>query len=466
MTRKPIRALALLSGLGIIAAAIGLAQVPLPSQEAPVPRTLTGHAAPTRTLVACPPLTGDNPRTLGLARTLSGQPATGRLRGAQIVDLEAGEDAIARGSMPSAAGAIVEADPVGGQPAQALGVVAARGGGDHFGLATALCRPPQAVTWFAGGAATNGHTVALELVNPSAKAVTVTIEAWGGAGPAAWARSSVLVAAGSATTVPLSQRMAGEARTAWRVSATGPGIAAFALAWGITGMSPTGYDALAATQPGEDLTIPLGADPADASVRLVNTTDSDATYTIDLVSAAGSTPLAGARRQILAGGSVADVSLAGVGKTTLAVRIRSTRPLVAGARLAGAATTVASRAQNLGEALGVDTDVEARDAAWASPVDALRAGTLIVAPGTTGRAVIATSAATTVRLRGPDGTTQTRRLGAHAASALTLKEGVYRLEATTAVTVGVSLSAGEGLSWLPLAPAPTNAVAATVDLRP
>ncbi|MBD3690075.1 hypothetical protein H8R18_01865 [Nanchangia anserum] len=467
MTSRRATAAAVLSGVAILAGIAGLGLADLPSRDPAPHRLVNAHASPTRTVVACPPLPGNSGQTFSAARSLGDDVPHARLRSSTVTSLRPSGDGMASGRVDSASGALIEADPVGDSPAQALGLIVARGGGDTFGLAAAQCRSPQPITWFLGGDAGDGHTIEMTLVNPSTRAVTATIDAWGASGPAAWARSSILVEAGSSVSVPLSERIVGEERPAWRVSATGTGVVAFAQVSGLAGVSEDGYDSLPPASLESEQTIAIGSVGLDdATVRLLNPHGDEATYTIDIVTAHGTTPLPGGS-QTLTAGSVADVSLAGSGKDALALRVRSSRTIAAAVRAQGPQVRIASDSADLGAALGVDTSVATRDIAWASASSAQTGGTVIVPTGVRAEIVgVAGDEASRVTVAASSTDPVTMNVAAGRAASHELGPGIYTVDATTPLTLGVRLYTDDGISWVPVSPAPADAVTARVDVRP
>lgn len=467
MNTRMTRVLAWVSALALLAGFGSLTLVPWRVHAQPEREIVSGHATPTRQVVACAPLPGDDQLTWGVARSLGEGTPSGRLRGSEVADLSEVAPGFAAATITSSAGALVEADPIGVDPSQAGGLTFAGGSGEHFGIAAAPCRAPRPVAWFVGGDATGGRNVDLALVNPTDQAVTVTIEAWGASGAAEWARASVTVPAGSSDTVPISERMIGEDRPAWRVSATGPGIVAYAIVSGLSGQSPTGYDALPLAQTALDQTIPLGTEtPGRATLRLVNPGDEAAVYAIDLIGEDGTAPLADTSRLTLAPSRVVDVDLTGAPSGTLAVRVRSTQPVVATAHLPGPETTIAGDEAPLAESLGVDASVPATDAAWAGAPLPQPAGTLLVPPGVRARVVVTAATDAEITLTPLAGDEKHHTVAAGEGRTLDLSEGLYRFTASAPVSVGSWLVRGDAVAWVAPIAAPAQAVATTVDLRP
>lgn len=457
-----------ITAVGVILVLALLAVIPTPQFEAASPRHLVGHAAATTQGAACPSLDGADGTTLALARAVGKTAPAGRLAGAGVSQLRPVAPGLAQASQDDASGAIITAEPADGAASQPFGAVAAHGSSERFGLAAALCRGPRTLTWFVGGDASEGRTVVVTLVNPSSAPVTVTIDVWSATGEADWAQVSVVVKPGSSQQVPLSERIVGQTRLAWRVSATGAGIVAFAQTYGTDGLSPTGWEAIpAAPSPAATLIIPLAtANVADGKVRLVNPSSTRATYSIEVVSRSGSQALPGATHAVLAPGAVSDISLAGVSDGVRAVRVHASHALVGAALIPGAETSVDSGNADLGAQLGVDTSVKGRDVAWSAAVAPTTAGTLIVPADTEGQVIGYAAQTTRIRLVGTDGAAHTIDIAAHSTGELGLSPGVYTLSSPKPVSVGVALAREAGVAWLPVVAAQDDAAASRVLLWP
>lgn len=237
----------------------------------------------------------------------------------------------------------VEAEPVDGARALAVGAALARtGSGDLRGLAGATCQEPVASAWLVGGGTEVGSSARLVLANPGATPATVTLRVWGATGPLEPGQAgTVLVPAGTEQAVLLEAVAPDQSRLAVHLEASGGQVAAWIQDSSLRGFVPTGTDLAApAAEPATTVVVPgvllaeSAVDDVDAALlRIVNPGPEPATVSLRLLGPDGEVTVPGAEQTPVEAGSVTDVPLAGVPAGAYAAELVSDVPVTAAALL-------------------------------------------------------------------------------------------------------------------------------------
>lgn len=258
---------------------------------------------------------------------------------------------------------VLRAEPVEGVTALVAGASLARtDAGDLRGLAAAACQEPAASAWIVGGATELGSSARLVIDNPGATPATVTLEAWGPAGPIDPGQAgTVLVPAGGERAVLIESFAAEQSRIAVHLTASGGRVAAWLQDSALRGFTPAGTDLAApAAEPSTTAVVPglvlpeTSIDDDDAAVlRILNPNAEETTASLRLLGADGETSIPGAEEITLEPGAVTDVSLAGVPAGAYAADLRADLPITAAAMLT-----------RIGSPLPDDPDQPVVDRAW------------------------------------------------------------------------------------------------------
>ncbi len=230
--------------------------------------------------------------------------------------------------------------------------------GDAAGFAAASCAAPVADAWFAAGATTTGRTSVLLLANPSAAAARVAVRIWTEDGPLAdTGGTEIAVPAGDRRAVSLAGLAPSAGGLVVRVTSSGARIGAAVEQRTVRGLESGGVDIAGATAaPARRQTI-TGMRVAGAAavaetqreddygdlqpvVRVLLPGSKPADVAISVRSSAGGAPITAGRR--VAAGVVTDFPIRGLADGTWSVEVRSSVPLVAGARVSVVADAGAS----------------------------------------------------------------------------------------------------------------------------
>jgi hypothetical protein len=238
---------------------------------------------------------------------------------------------------------VIQADPVGSEPARAAGVTSALvTAGDLRGLAAAGCQRPSADLWLVGGSTMISSSADLVIDNAGSTASDVSVELWGPSGKVELVGDQhVLVAPGAEQVVVLAGIAAEQRRIVVHLSAAGGNVTAHVQDSLLNGFTPEGTDlvvpgaAPATRQVVSGLVVGAStvsdADPAVLSVLAPGTTA--ATAQVTLLGADGVTALPGANSIELVPGQVTDVPLGGLPAGAYTAVIDAPVPVVAAAMI-------------------------------------------------------------------------------------------------------------------------------------
>lgn len=203
--------------------------------------------------------------------------------------------------------------------------------GDIAGLAGVGCTPPLQDQWLVGGSTALGSSARLVLTNPTASSVRARVQVHGpvGAGEEA---TSVLLGPQTQETLLLESIEPELPGIAVHVHAEGVGVAAVLQDSRLDGFTAAGTDWVAPSQPATSLVVPVvGPATADAPASLALLAPEGAEATLTLLTEDGPQPWLGDEALELEAGVLTDVQVPMTGLA--AVRIESTAPVVAGARV-------------------------------------------------------------------------------------------------------------------------------------
>lgn len=390
--------------------------------------------------------------------------------------------------------------------------------GDAAGLTGTACTQPVNTAWIAAGATTTGRTSVLTLANASSVPAQVELDVWTENGLLqTTGPSQLLVGAHSRLAVSLASIAPGVAGTALRVVSTGGQLGVALEQRVVRGLESGGLDLTGPTAAPATHQVVTGVRIANASavaaasgasgygdlqpvlrVLAPGTGTADVRVTITGTAGSGHKVLS---RQV-PGGKVTDLTLPGLTDGVYSLDVTSTRPLIAGARVAtvtdasgsttdtgtgttttdGTATTDGSVAG--GTSTGTDaglvggtdaasgmgskstgTTATARgiDLAWiaaAQPLGATAAVAVGDGPGAMLSFTNPTRKAVTVRISGVGGASLTVPAGGTAATAV--KAGTGTLAGASGLTAAVSFAGDDAVAAYPIAPADQAAHAVRV----
>ncbi|HWS58213.1 MAG TPA: DUF5719 family protein, partial [Actinotalea sp.] len=322
---------------------------------------------------------------------------------ATVTALEPEAGAASTATVSGAAGpGVLQAEPVDGATALAAGATLARtDAGDLRGLVGATCQEAAASAWIVGGSTQLGSSARLVLDNAGATPATVTLTAWGAAGPLDPGQAgTVLVPAGSERAVLLESFAAEQARVALHLTVAGGQVAAWLQDSALRGFTPAGVDlGVPAAEPATTVVVPgvvleeSAIGDADPTVlRVLNPNPEATTVALRLLGPDGEVTIPGAEEARLEPGSVTDISLAGVPAGEYAAELSAAVPITASAMLT-----------RVGSPLPDDPDQPVVDRAWTAAAQAATSFVVVV-PGerAVGAAVVLTNpgdAAVTAELR-------------------------------------------------------------------
>jgi hypothetical protein len=231
--------------------------------------------------------------------------------------------------------------------------------GDVAGLVATGCTVPVNTAWLVGGATTTGRTGVLMLANASGVPAEVAVNVWTENGPVKAANNAeVLVGPHSRQAVSLASIVPDAAGTAVQVVSTGGQLGVALEQRTVRGLESGGVDITGPTSaPATEQVIPgvriagaaavasvaAGSGYADLApvVRLLAPGARGADVRVRISGAAGGDRTLTKR---IAAGVVTDLQLAGLGDGIYTVRVTSSEPVIAGARISvvtdpGASTT-------------------------------------------------------------------------------------------------------------------------------
>ena len=203
------------------------------------------------------------------------------------------------------------------------------------GLVTTPCTSARADSWLLAGGGSPGRQERLVLVNPGANEVVVGLSLHGRTGPIASPTGTGITVPAHGRAVVLLDALAGtEEMPAVHVQASGGTIAAFLDDVWLDGSVPAGADTTPrAATPSTTQIVPAAALAGAGALRVVVPGRQEAVVRVRLIGADGGLPLPGGGDGVtrVAGGAVAELSLAKVPTGTYAVEVTADVPVVAAA---------------------------------------------------------------------------------------------------------------------------------------
>ena len=273
-------------------------------------------------------------------RALTGLTLPSTIGALSVTGLAAGS----KGPQATARGVVVEkelAEPAGalvrGTQSLAAGLAAAQwwlvDSGDHRSLGVTACGRPGADAWLVAGAGAAGHQERLVLTNPGDNPVTVDLTLHGAQGPVASPNGKgVVVPSRGRTTVLLDSISGTEASPVVHVVTHGGLVHAVLNDYWLDGSIAAGSDdTVAAAAPSRSQVVPAVALDGTATLRVAVPGEAEAVVQARALTASGprALPQGGVIR--VAGGTVRDISLAGLPKGVYGLQVRADVPIVAGA---------------------------------------------------------------------------------------------------------------------------------------
>jgi hypothetical protein len=234
---------------------------------------------------------------------------------------------------------VLSADAVGNQQATAGAVMSySATDGDLRGSAAAVCQQPANDLWLVGANTSLGRTAVLNLSNASATPATVSLDLYGAKGQIqAPGSRGLLVAPGSTRSVVLAGLAPGQDKLSIRARSAGGPVTAVIQQSVLRGLTPGGVDfispgsapAVRQVMSGVDIqdassiksvTSKKGFEDAGPALQIAVPGPADAVVQIKLYGRDGQKALPGGGVVTAKGGSVTEVSLAGVpsGQYTIA----------------------------------------------------------------------------------------------------------------------------------------------------
>jgi hypothetical protein len=266
--------------------------------------------------------------------------------GAGTLSVGTGADGSAAAASPGRGQVVQAALPAGAAPVEVRGtgsLGAAVAGAQEWsadtkelrGLTTTPCTAATADAWLLGGGGSPGRQERLVLVNPGANEVVVGISLHGRTGALPSPTGTGITVPANGRAVVLLDALAGtEAMPAVHVEASGGTVAAFLDDDWLDGSIPAGVDTVpSVAPPATTQVIPAAALDGPGIVRVAVPGTKEAVVRVRLIGPNGGLPLPGADTGVarVAGGAVAELSLASVPVGTYAVEVTADVPVVAAA---------------------------------------------------------------------------------------------------------------------------------------
>jgi hypothetical protein len=247
---------------------------------------------------------------------------------------------------------VLSADAAGNQQATAGGVMSYTAtDGDLQGLAAAGCQAPSNDLWLVGANTSLGRTAVLNLSNASSTPATVSLDLYGAEGQIqAPGSRGLLVAPGTTRSIVLAGLAPGQAKLSIHARSAGGPVTAVVQQSVLRGLTPGGVDfivpgAAPATRQvmsgldiqdpasAKALTAKQGFADAAAALQIAGPGPADAVVEIKLYGRDGQKALPGGGVVTAKGGSVTEVSLAGVPAGQYTVAASSDVSFAAAARV-------------------------------------------------------------------------------------------------------------------------------------
>lgn len=201
--------------------------------------------------------------------------------------------------------------------------------GDNLSFLIDSCQVPARNLAVAAGATVVGENSVLIIANPAAKAVNVSLAAYGPVGPILDVPADLVVPAESSITVLPAKWAPDISELALSLSSDGAGVGAWLQSSGLDGEVPLGLSRVSLAAPQPVVTL-VGHDAkTEAQLRIANTGQTATPVSIDVLTEEGSIPLAGTESMQLAAKSVSAVDLAGLPSDARGIQVTGETDLIA-----------------------------------------------------------------------------------------------------------------------------------------
>jgi hypothetical protein len=270
------------------------------------------------------------------------EPSISTLDGEQSADLtgplDAGDLAAVRAGEVDGA-RTVRVTPSGATYATAT-VASVTTDGDLRGMVAGPCAVPAVEHWLVGGSTSVGSSGRLVLQNPGRTPATVTLEAWGAAGPAVLGSQSLVVVPPGEQVVTMLEAVApDQSRLALHVTAEGGRVGAYVQHHRIEGLVPAGADLVVGDGAPSRTTAVSGVvsageavdDPHAPRLDLLTPGDTAGTARLSVLGPEGPVRLRGGEEVALEPGRLTTLPLGGLPDGAYTVVVDADVPVVAGA---------------------------------------------------------------------------------------------------------------------------------------
>lgn len=212
--------------------------------------------------------------------------------------------------------------------------------GDLRGLVAGPCAAPAVEHWLVGGSTSVGSSGRLVLQNPGRTPATVTLEAWGAAGPVVLGSQSLVVVPPGEQVVTMLEAVApDQSRLALHVTAKGGRVGAYVQHHRIEGLVPAGADLVVGAGAPSRTTAVSGVvstgesvdDPHAPRLALLAPGDTAGTARLSVLGPDGPVRLRGGEEVALEPGRLTALPLGGLPEGAYTVVVDADVPVVAGA---------------------------------------------------------------------------------------------------------------------------------------
>lgn len=197
------------------------------------------------------------------------------------------------------------------------------------GITSVPCSVASNHHWFVSGSTEVGESTYLSIFNPGDNPAQVTIRGWNATGEIAH-KPSLTVGPGSLQEVNIATFFAGEERLGLHVSVSGPGAVVALHSSGESGLATRGFETVSGVaQPATEMIFPaVLSDLTNLRIRILNPHPEPVVASLDLADVTGSKAVPGAEEFEVAGASVFELDLTGLGTGPKTLTLRSQKPLV------------------------------------------------------------------------------------------------------------------------------------------
>ena len=321
--RMVIGAVVVAASAALVAAAT---VVPLPQISTPVPRVTLQPAAADATLVCSgSALVSGRDATNAQALSVAGSFATTAVSSDGVVATD-----IPVTGVEGATAHVITAAPIDGVRAVVGGASAVSIASDDVaGFAASACRPAVSEGWFVGIDARTGSSGVLVLTNPGSVTASVSLTAYGVAGPAA-SSQKLVIPGGTASAIAVASLTGGDGAPVLRLQSDGAPVQASLQSAAVRGLLPVGIDVQDVVATPSTVQIIPGAAvvvPGAATALRLMATESSATAQVTVSDASGAT--VSSFTADLVGGIPFEAPLADLPAGTYTVTATASTPIVA-----------------------------------------------------------------------------------------------------------------------------------------